>query len=212
MSALRISRGGLAVASALLLSAPAGAQVAAPGLPEDPRSPRFAEVERGLFAGFETGVLWLFDTPTADPAKYPFAGAGGGSAFGGLVGAHLGYDLADRLAASLFVLGGNAQASSSYGAFGLMVTGLDLRFSLLSARARNGVPSLHLYVHGRGGYVVTRPTGLLGTTDLLVAGGPGIEYFTRLRHFSVGLAADAIWLTQAGVAGVAVVPSVRYTF
>jgi hypothetical protein len=210
-----IPRAALAAAASLALvaaAAPAAAQTAAPPLVEDPRAPRFDEVERGLFTGFEAGALWLFRTPTADPAKYPFAGEGGGTAVGPLVGAHVGHDLGDRLALSLFVLGANAEASPSYGAFGLVITGADLRLSLLSGRATNGLPRLHLYVHGRGGWVVMRPTGLLGSTDLLVAGGPGLEYFTRLRHFSVGLAVDAVWLTQAQVPGVAVLPSVRYTF
>jgi hypothetical protein len=205
-------RSALAAIAVILASPAAGQGTSAPPLPEDPRAPRFAEVERGFFAGFEAGALWLLETPTADRAKYPFAGEGGGRAIGPLVGAHLGYELGERFAASLFVLGANAQASTSYGAFGLMVTGADLRLSLVTGRVRNGVATLHLYVHGRGGYVVTRPTGLLGTTDLLVAGGPGLEYFTRLRHFSVGLAADAVWLTRAKVPGIAVVPSVRYTF
>ena len=100
----------------LALAAPAGAQQAAPVLPEDPRAPRFAEVERGFFTGFETGAILLFDTPTSDRAKYPFAGAGGGRATGLVVGAHVGVDVAPRLAASLFALGANAEAGASYGA------------------------------------------------------------------------------------------------
>ena len=197
---------------ALALAAPAAAQQGAPLLPDDPRAPRFAEVERGVFAGFETGALVLLRTPTADPARYPFAGAGGGRASGLLVGVHLGYDLGNRLAASVFAFGANADAGPSYGAFSLVATGVDLRVSLWSRGDRNDVDRLHLYVHARTGYLVTRPVGLLGTSDLLVAGGPGLEYTTRLRHFSVGLAADALWLTRAGVPGIAVAPSVRYTF
>jgi hypothetical protein len=203
----------LATALAVALFALAArAQGAAPPLPEDPRMPRFAEVERGLFAGFEAGAVMLFDTPTDDPAKYPFAGESGGRATGILTGVHLGYELSPAFAASLFVLGANAEADPSYGGFGLWATGADLRASFLSRRDRNGVERLRAYVHARVGYVVTRPTGLLGTTDLLVAGGPGVEYATRLRHFSIGVAADALWLAQAGAAGVSIAPTVRYTF
>lgn len=202
----------LAAFVAALSAAPARGQQAAPALPEDPRAARFTEVERGAFAGFEAGAVVLFRTPVADRAKYPFAGSGGGRASGFLMGAHVGYDVTERIAASIFALGANAQAGPSYGAFDLGVLGGDLRFSFPGRRDRNGVERLHFYLHARGGWVATRPTGLLGTSDLLVAGGPGLEYFTRLRHFSVGLAADGLWLARASVAGLSVTPSVRYTF
>jgi hypothetical protein len=208
---LAVTHRSLLAVLALALAAPAVAQQPAP-IPEDPRAPRFDEVESGLFAGFETGAIVLLRTPTADPVKYPFAGEDGGRATGLLVGAHLGYDLSERFAASVFALGGNAEAGASYGAFGILATGLDLRLSLWSRPDRNGIDRLHLYVHGRGGWLLTRPEGLFGTSDLYVAGGPGIEYVTRLRHFSVGLAADAIWLPRAGVPGFSLAPTVRYTF
>jgi hypothetical protein len=128
------------------------------------------------------------------------------------MGAHVGYDVTEQVALSIFALGANAQAGSSYGAFDLGVIGGDLRFAFPGSRDRNGVERLHFYLHARGGWVVTRPAGLFGSNDLLVAGGPGVEYFTRLRHFSLGLAADGLWLTRAGVAGISIAPSVRYTF
>jgi hypothetical protein len=197
---------------ALALAAPARAQEAAPPLQEDPRVPRFAEVERGFFTGFEMGWLQLFDSPTADPGKYPFAGESGGAAGGFMMGAHVGVDLTDRIAVALFASGANAQANASYGAFSVVATGLDLRFSLYGRRDRNGLERLHVYVHGRGGWMMTRPSGLFGTSDVLVAGGPGVEYFTRLRHFSIGLATDVAYVVDASTFGVAVLPTVRYTF
>jgi hypothetical protein len=199
------------ILAALALAAPAAAQ-SPPGLPEDPRAPRFDEVERGFFTAFETGVIVLFETPTDDREKYPFAGEDGGRATGVVVATSVGYDVSSWLAASLFALGANASASSSYGAFGLFATGADLRANVLSRRDRNDVERLHAFVHARAGWLVTRPTGLLGDTDLLLAAGPGVEYTTRLRHFSVGLAADVVWLPRAGAPGVTIAPSVRYTF
>ena len=203
------------VLATVLLAAPLGsarAQEAAPPLQEDPRAPRFAEVERGFFTGFEAGWLHLFDSPTADRGKYPFAGESGGAAGGFMMGAHVGVDVTDRIAVSLFASGANAEASASYGAFSLVATGLDLRLSLIGRRDRNGVERLHVYVHGRGGWLMTRPSGLFGTSDVLLAGGPGIEYFTRLRHFSIGLATDVAYVVDASTLGVAVLPTVRYTF
>jgi hypothetical protein len=197
---------------ALLLPLGAAAQESAPPLPQDPRAPRFKDVERGFFTGFEIGFLALFNTRTADPAKYPFAAAGGGTAKGFLVGANVGYDVTDRLAVSLFALSGNASGSGSYGAFSVLATGGDLRFAFFALRDSDGVPRFHGYLHGRGGYLTTYPQGLFGTSDLYLAGGPGIEYFTRLRHFSIGISADVAYVTKAKSAGIAVTPTMRYTF
>jgi hypothetical protein len=202
----------LALLCALALPLGALAQEAAPALPDDPRAPRFHEVERGLFTGFEVGYLSLFKTPTADRAKFPFAGEDGGRSDGLLVGASIGYDVTDRIALSVFTLGSSSRASLSYGGFGLFAAGGDVRFGVLRLADRNDVTRAYVYLHGRAGYLLTYPEGLFGTRDVYVAGGPGLEYFTHLRHFSVGLAADLAYVVKAKAPGLAVFPTVRYTF
>lgn len=188
------------------------AQEAAPALQEDPRAARFREVERGLFAGFEVGYLRLLKTPVADPVAFPYAGAGGGAAQGVVSGVLVGYDITSRLAISLFAWQGNATAGASYGAFGVTAAGGDLRFALLGLRDSNEVERLYLYLHARGGLVWTRPKGLFGDTDVLAQGGVGLEYFTRLRHFSLGVMVDGLYFTDAKASGLSVVPTLRYTF
>ncbi len=203
------------VALALVLPALALAQEAAPQLQEDPRAAKFRDVERGFFLGFEAGYLRLLDTPTANVEKFPLAGASGGSAGGLLIGALAGVDLGSRVSVALFAQGGNARASTNYGAFSLYAGGLDLKVALLGHKGRadrTDRERLFVYVHARGGYAKTYPEGLFGTTDVVAAGGPGVEYFTRLRHFSIGLGADFVYATKAGAAGFAVYPTVRYTF
>lgn len=203
-----------AVSAALALALPVAtsAQDAAPALQEDPRAARFRDVERGFFLGFEMGYLHLLDTPTAEPVDFPYAGESGGTAGGLLVGVNAGVDLGSRLSVSIYGAGGNQRASVDYGAFSLYSAGLDVRVSLLGRRDRNGFERLFVYVHGRGGYAKTWPVGLFGEDDVLVAGGVGVEYFTRLRHFSLGLAADYVHATKAGAGGIAVYPTLRYTF
>jgi hypothetical protein len=200
------------VAIALLVPALAAGQEAAPQLQEDPRAARFKDVERGFFVGFEAGYLSLLDTPTADREKFGVAGESGGRAGGVLVGLLAGVDLGNRVSLAVYAQGGNERASSDYGAFSLLSAGLDAKLALKGWRDRNDWERVYLYVHGRGGYAKTYPEGLFGTDDLIVAGGPGIEYFTRLRHFSIGAGADFVYATKAGVAGFAVYPTVRYTF
>jgi hypothetical protein len=202
----------LAVAALALPLLAFGEDSAAPQLQENPRSAHFNDVERGVFIGFEAGYLGLLDTPTANRDAFRVAGASGGSAGGILIGLTLGMDLGSRLSVALYGQGGNEKANANYGAFSLYSGGLDVRVALHGVKDRNDWERFIVYVHGRGGYAVTYPEGLFGTKDFILQGGPGFEYYTRLRHFSVGMAADYVRALKAGANGVAVYPTVRYTF
>jgi hypothetical protein len=210
----RLARWGLAAAQALALLAPqaALAQEAAPQLEEDPRAARFNDVERGFFIGFESGFMLFSETPRADALKFSFAPEDGGLSTGFAMGLNAGYDITQRLAVSVFALGSNQRASVSYGAFDVVAAGADIRFATGVFKDGNEVDRVFLYVHARGGYMLSKPEGLFSSNDIFVAGGPGIEYFTRLRHFAIGLAVDGVYALDAGTLGVAVLPSVRYTF
>jgi hypothetical protein len=195
------------------LAAPgASAQEAAPALPEDPRAPRFRELERGPFAALEAGWVGIFKTPVAQPARYPSAGGGGGFASGLHLAVLAGAELGPRLALSLVLLGEAPQAAVSYGAFSLVGGGADVRLTLAGSRDSQQVERLFLFAHARGVWFVTEPHGLFGTRDALVAAGPGVEYFTRLRHFSIALGLDGLFALKAKAPGIAAVPTLRYTF
>ena len=199
-----------AILLSLVLPLGALAQEAAPPLPQDPRAPRFREVERGFFTGFEVGYLTLFKTPSA--GQFPYAANGGGRSDGFVVGGLVGYDVTDWLAVSAYVLGSSSQASVSYGAFSLFSAGGDARVALFGTRDANGVQRLFAYLHARGGYLLSYPEGLLTRHDVYLAGGPGLEYFTHLRHFSIGLAVDFAYVLRVRTPGLSVAPTVRYTF
>ena len=203
----------IAAAVLVALAAPAArAQEAAPTLQEDPRAARFRDVERGFFVGLDLGWLALLETPTADPVAHPYAGDGGGASGGLLIGLDAGVDLGTRFAVSVFAVGANEQADVDYGSFSLYAAGLDLRYAFLATKDRNGWERFFVYAHARGGYARTWPKGLFGDVETVVSGGVGVEYFTRLRHFSVGVAADGVYALDAGAAGWALYPTVRYTF
>ncbi len=156
--------------------------------------------------------MGLLKTPTDDPGRYPSAGKGGGFASGLHVAVTVGADLGDRLGASLVLLGINQKAEVSYGSFSLVGAGADVRFALARFPDSQGVARIRIFAHARGAWLITEPHGLFGTTDVLVAAGPGVEYYTRLRHFSVGLAVDGVFALKAKAPGIACVPSLRYTF
>lgn len=188
------------------------AQEAAPVLQEDPRAARFHDVERGFFTGFDIGYLRLLKTPVADRLAFAYAGSDGGVAQGFVTGVHLGYDISSWLAILVFAWQGNATAGTSYGSFSVTTAGGDLRVALVGLRDSNEVQRLYLYLHAGGGYVLARPKGLFGDTDVLAQGGVGVEYYTRLRHFSVGLVVDGLYFTKAKASGLSAVPTLRYTF
>ena len=204
----------LAAVAALALSAgPGRAQDAAPSPVEDPRAPKFADVERGLFVGLEAGwPVLLSKTPTKDPVKFPSARDGGGRALGLAVGLQLGYDVTSRLALSLFADGFFLEANGSYGAFDLMAGGADVRYAFWGRKDANGWERLLLYVHARGGYLQSNPKGLFADSDLLAGGGVGLEYFAQLRHFSWWAQLDGLYVLDAKSPGGALLTGVRYTF
>lgn len=208
------TRAGL-LAALLTLAASAGAaraQEAGPVSTEDPRAAKFADVERGLSIGMEAGGLWLTKTPTKDKALFPFAGDGGGASRGLVVGMTLGVDLGQRIGVSAVLLGTSQRAGTSYGAFDLLAAGLDVRYAFYGVKDRNGWERFFAYAHARAGYALSHPKGLFGDTDTLVAGGVGVEYYTQLRHFSVGLQVDGAYAVSAKAPGFSVSPVVRYTF
>jgi hypothetical protein len=200
------------LAIAALVPFAAAAQEAAPQLPENPRAARYHEVERGLFVGCEIGFLGFNKTLNQNAAKFPSAGSNGGFASGFLTGVDVGYDITSRVALSVFAMGGDATANSSYGAFDVVATGLDLRYAVPVAKDRNGVERLFLYLHGRAGYLWSHPAYLFATTDVLYGAGFGAEYFTHLRHFSVGMTLDADYLRSVKALGFVIAPTLRYTF
>jgi hypothetical protein len=202
----------LSIALAAAWCAAALAQEAAPALPEDPRAPRYRELERGLFAGLEAGWVGYFKTPVAEASRYPSAGSGGGLGSGLHVAVQVGGDVTPRLALAALFLGQAPEASVSYGSFSVVGAGADARWTFLGLRDGQGVERIFLYAHARGAWFVTEPHGLFGTRDTLLGLGAGLEYYTRLRHFSVGLAADGLYALKAKAPAIALVPTLRYTF
>ena len=212
----------LVAACALAALFPAGAlaQEAAPQLEENPRAPRYSEVERGLFTTAEVGFLGMTKTPVADRTAHSYACVGvaasaqcsGGFGSGLALSVDLGYDFTSRFSGALFLLQAFEGASQSFGSFQLTAAGAELRWAFAASPDVNGVDRFFPYLRARGGYVWTYPKGLFGTTDELAGGGLGIDYYTRLRHFSVGLAVDGLYFLQAKVPAFDVLATLRYTF
>lgn len=203
-----MSRIGALILAAWMLPAWAGAQAGA----------KLADVERGFWAASHAGAVYYLDLPGENP----------GSAFGSLIGLEVGYDLLDELQFGLLAWGQSVGAPADYrgitddrldpkrtrGDFQTMMFGAGLRWSPIRLADVNGVDRTYFFVRAGGGATISRPKGILDEEGFFALGGLGVEYFTQLRHFSVGVELD--WLGLFGDLGqahaITLLPHLKYTF
>jgi hypothetical protein len=206
----------LAIVLSVLLALPslAFAQAAAASTPSrDKQAVTFDEVERGFFFGVQGGVSALMHPPGAPDQPV---------SWGQMALIEVGYELFDRVAIALFVMGVTNRASSTYtgfpqsnvssGDFSTFVPGATARINVVGFADSQDVQRTFLYVRGGAGFANFWPKALLPNSDLFAFVGPGIEYFTRLRHFSIGLEVDGTLLLTTGTPGFSITPHVRYAF
>lgn len=178
---------------------------------------RYREVERGFWVGTDVGAVIYFQLP----------GEGSSAASGALMGFQVGYDLLPSLQLSAVAWGQAVGADVEYkgvvdpvrdprgarGDFQSLLLGGSLKWSFLRFDDENGIGRTWLYARGGGGSALSRPEGVVAD-GTWASGALGVEYFTRLRHFSVGL--ETGWLglfTEDGAAhGVSILPRLKYTF
>lgn len=176
------------------------------------------EVERGVWVGTHAGAVVFYDLP----------GGSDGLAAGSLIGIDLGVDVTRDLQLGLLAWGQSVDAPADYrgivddrldpkrsrGDFQSLLLGGALRWSFLRLRDENAVDRTFFYVKAGGGATLSRPVGVLDEEGFFALGGLGVEYFTRLRRFSIGAEVD--WMGLFGELGmaqaVAVLPHLKYTF
>lgn len=181
---------------------------------EEKAGPKVKDVERGFYVAANGGL---------NLALKP---AGGGSlATGQSGGFELGYEPIPLLAIGAVVWGSNTQTPSNYtgicdaagesacptGQSSALMVGANARLMLGVLADANAVDRLFVTLRAGAGYSLVRPKGLL-LDEVVVFGGPGIEWFTRMRHLSVGLDADVTYgIGNKGI-GLLLQPLVKYTF
>lgn len=194
----------------LVAIAPLAAFGQAPG---DKPAETFREVERGIFLGASAGPFFIFNPPATDPAQRKLSPGQNGTL-------EVGIDLGELASLSVFAMVTANRADSSYtgtsggsysGDFSSLVPGASVRVNLLGLADANQTRRTFFYLRGGAGYAIFSPSKLLGP-DLLVFAGPGVEYYTRLRHFSIGVEVTGTVLVGSLAFGVAVTPSLRYAF
>lgn len=213
---MRLLFAPLTLALLCVAPTPAAAQEARPGA-DRPTLP-YREVERGFFVGSDLGAVFFLDLP----------GEGGSFASGALIGLEAGVDLGRDLQLGVVVWGQSVGAPVTYegitdpavdpkdarGDFYSLLAGPSLRYSFLRFADDNGVDRTFLYGRVAGGLALNRPVGILEENGLFATAALGVEYFTRLRHFSVGIEAGgiAVVVDPKPALGATVLPHVTYTF
>jgi hypothetical protein len=196
---------------ALAQSGAAGSAGSAPS--EDRPAAKLREVERGLSVGVEGGGLLFFKPKGTDS----------GLSFGRSLGISLGVDLSEAFSLGVVAMGINVDAPSDLqgtgsaqpprkGDFTPFIFGGELKVALLAQPDPNGVKRLFVYLKGGAGTAFISPKDFYPGNDVVAFAGGGIEYFTHLRHFSIGIEADLIMGFNYLGAGTMVSPSLRYTF
>lgn len=207
----------IALAPSLALaqsSAEGGARVV-----KDKRSAALNEIERGFYFGITAGGWFLVNPPAnaapgATSAVRPFSS-------GQMAQVEVGRDFGDRLSVAGFVMGTTNRAGADYigksgglasGDFSSIIPGGVVRANLLGFMDDQDVKRTWIYLRAGAGFAMFSPKTLLPDPDVLVFGGPGVEYYTRLRHFSIGIEASGALLLTQGTFGFAITPNLRYAF
>jgi hypothetical protein len=174
----------------------------------------YAEIERGFFLGVDAGPSFVINPPASSGTPRPFSS-------GQMVRLELGYDIGDYVSLSLFVLGTANRAGSDYvgfsggaasGDFASLVPGISARVNAVGFADNQNVKRFWIYFRAGVGYALFFPKPLIPYGDVLVFIGPGVEYYTRLRHFTIGLEVTGSYLARSGSFGFAVTPNLRYAF
>lgn len=178
----------------------------------------YREVERGVWVGSNLGAVYMFKLP----------GEGAAASWGSLIGVEAGVDLGKWVQLGLVAWGQSVGAPADYkgitddaldpkrarGDFQSLMLGGSLRLAFLSFGDDNGVDRTFVYARFAGGATMSRPVGIIDEQGMFASGGLGVEYFTRLRHFSVGFEVQGMALIgdSGTAAGVAMLPHLKYTF
>jgi hypothetical protein len=192
---------------------------AAPARTEEPAATQekthtLQEVEHGGYTGGQIGVLFM---------RAP--GDNGDLSVGTMVGVTVGYDITSWIGVGLFILSGALVAPNDYaglsggtvtGDFTIFLPGGEVKVHLPLASDGNGTDRLYLDLGLGAGAMFPRPTDLIVKGPLATGKADvGIEYFTHLRHLSLGLRVDGFVApvkSSSPLSGIGVSPFIRYSF
>lgn len=196
---------------------------------EDRKAITYNEIERGFFFGVSAG-FWGTINPPAGAMSAQYFSPGQAA----LV--EIGFDVGERVSPALFFLATSNRMGSDYtgtvrtcgaggsrdcttgeapqavrsGDYGSIAPGVGARIRIAGFKDSQDVTRTWFYARVGGAFVLYQPAALISQPDVLLFAGPGLEYFTRLRHFSIGLDANFNFGVLTQSVGFSVLPFVRY--
>lgn len=201
-------------ARALLISAALIAS-AAYAQTKDKEAVTYDEVERGFYIGASAGPFFLLNAPAAEGRPRPFAPGQSGAL-------EVGLDFGELVSVGVFLQGTANRAGAQYtgfseggvyrGDFSALIPGAAIKVNVLGFADAQQTRRTFIFLRAGAGYALFAPRQLLPDPDILVFGGAGVEYYTRLRHFSIGVEVSGSYLLASGAVGVSLMPNLRYAF
>ncbi|MCP4502836.1 MAG: adventurous gliding motility protein CglE [Deltaproteobacteria bacterium] len=177
------------------------------------------EVERGLFVSVDAGINYYLDLssiPTFAPLNKGWLKPGT------RLGIRVGYDVLNNLNLDVFLLSqwnkndlDNTAVAAGFlsGDLFQLTPGVGARFSFITT------DRLHIFARAGVGFVFWFPNELVKSSGALldvgalhVDGSVGVEYYTKLRHLSIGVEVAAQGLLLPMAFGFQVYPTIKYTF
>lgn len=201
------------VVGVLVVLLPALAWAQAPSKLEDKKGATYNEIERGFFFEARGGFFGVINPPALSGPSYFSPGQA--------IGLDMGFDIGERVSPTLFLLASSNRMLSDYkgtgsgaasGDFAAMMPGAAVKVRLVGFNDSQEVQRTWIYLRAGAGVVFYSPQALLPTLDVLVTAGPGIEYFTRLRHFVIGVEANFNFMALTQSVGFSILPTVKYAF
>lgn len=182
---------------------------------EDKKAITFNEIERGFF--FEArGGFWSIVNPPTNPGGTTYFSPGLAAQI------DMGFDIGERVSPSLFLLVATNSMKSDYtgksengtvsGDYSTFAPGAQVKFRIVGFDDSQDVQRTWIYARGGAAVVFYSPYSLLPTIDVLITAGGGVEYFTRLRHFSIGVEANFNFMALTQAVGFSILPTVKYAF
>jgi hypothetical protein len=190
-------------------------------LVKDKEAQSFNEIERGFYIGVGGGGWMLVNPPSGDPAQRTFSP-------GLSIQVEIGGDLGSRVSIAAHFIAAFNKMGAGYrgysegaasGDFSSFMPGVTARVNVVGFDDSQEVRRWWLFVRAGGSVTLyapktlfTTPSGTERWFDLMFYGGPGIEYYTRLRHFSIALEADFVFQILSQTIGFNIMPTLRYAF
>src|SRR5437773_4578275 len=176
------------------------------------------EIEHGAFMRVDAGPFLMVNPPGTTQTNGAPASSLGQQAM-----VQVGFDIGDRFSIGAFVMSTNNREGSDYvglsnpkgsasGDFAALIPGGNIKANLVGFNDAQDVKRTWVYVRGGAGFAIFSPHTLLPNSDILIFGGAGIEYFTRLRHFSIGIEADVAFFLPDAALAFSLSPNLRYAF